>query len=94
MKLSNNDVVYLRSLGYTDTRSLKQIRKAAGLTVYTMEERRISGKQAAEILERKAFLSGISRSAFHRSAVRKTEDGRMVFFDSSRLFKEEKTNER
>ena len=36
MKLSNNDVVYLRSLGYTDTRSLKQIGKAAGLTVYTL----------------------------------------------------------
>ena len=94
MMLSNNDVIYLRNLGYTDTRSLKQIEKAAGLTVYTLEGRRISGKQAVSILGRKAFLSGISRSAFHWHAVRETEDGRMVFFDSSRLFKEEKTDER
>ena len=36
MKLSNNDVIYLRDLGYTDTRSLKQIEKAAGQTVYTL----------------------------------------------------------
>lgn len=90
MKLFNNDVIYLRGLGYTDTRLLKQIEKAAGQTVYTLEGRRISGKQAAEILGRKAFLSGISRSAFHWHAVREAENGRMVFFDSSRLFKEEK----
>ena len=84
MKLSNNDVIYLRDLGYTDTRSLKQIEKAAGQTVYTLEGRRISWKQAAEIWGRKSFLSGISRSTLHRSAVRETEDGRMEFFDSSR----------
>lgn len=94
MKLSNNDVIYLKDLGYTDTRSLKQIETAAGQTVYILEGRRISGKQAVEILGRKAYLSGISRSAFHRSAVRETENGGMVFFDSSRLFKEEKTDER
>lgn len=94
MKLSNNDVIYLRGLGYTDAKSINQIEKAAGQTVYTLEGRRISGKQAVEILGRKAFLSGISRSTFHRSAVREMEDGRMVFFDSSRLFKEEKTDER
>lgn len=29
MKLSNNDVIYLRDLGYTDTRSLKQIEKSS-----------------------------------------------------------------
>ena len=64
MKLSNNDVIYLRDLGYTDTRSLKQIEKAAGQTVYTLEGRRISWKQAAEIWGRKSFLSGISKVPF------------------------------
>lgn len=64
MKLSNNDVIYLRDLGYTDTRSLKQIEKAAGQTVYTLGGGRISGKQAAEIWGRKAFLSGISKVPF------------------------------
>lgn len=92
MKLSNNDVIYLRDLGYTDTRSLKQIEKAAGQTVYTLGGRRISGKQAD--LGKESFSVWNQQSAFHWSAVRETEDGRMVFFDSSRLFKEEKTDER
>ena len=63
-KLTNNEVSYLRDLGYTETRSLKQMEKAAGQTVYTLGGGRISGKQAAEIWGRKAFLFGISKVPF------------------------------
>ena len=44
--------------------------------------------QALEILGEKKFLSGISRSAYHYTAARETEDGEfVVYFDSSVLFR-------
>ena len=52
----------------------------------TVEEK-ITIKGAIELLGRKNFLSGIARSAFHWDAMRETEDGRKIFFDSSRLFR-------
>ena len=86
MKLLNEDKTYLKDLGYSE-QNIRQIQEAIGKTVYTLDQKKISSKCAIEILGRKVFLSGISRSAFHWSATREAEDGRTVCFDSSRLFK-------
>lgn len=45
----------------------------------------ITRKATIRILGRRAWLSGLARSAFHYTAVRDAEDGRKVFFDSSRM---------
>jgi hypothetical protein len=47
--------------------------------------KKISQEKALEILGREEYLSGISRSAFHWSAVR-DNNGETVYFDSSKLF--------
>ena len=48
----------------------------------------ISRERALELLGLESFLSGIARSAFHWTAARTTEDGRMtILFDSSNLFR-------
>lgn len=86
MKLSNEDKIYLKNLGYLE-KDMGQIERAIRKTVYTLDQKKISSKYAIETLGRKEFLSGIGRSAFHWSAVRQTEDGRSVYFDSSKLFK-------
>lgn len=86
MKLLEEDKNYLKDLGFLE-KDIVQIEEAIGKTTYTLEQKKISSKCAIEILGRKVFLSGIGRSAFHWSAVREAEDGRTVYFDSSRLFK-------
>lgn len=57
------------------------------MTTYQMEGKPITREKAIELLGREKYLSGISRSAFHFSAARKTDNGCPVFFDSSNLFK-------
>ena len=53
------------------------------------EEGRISAEKASKLLGREAYLSGLSRSAFHWSASRDIGDsGNTVSFDSSSLFQE------
>ena len=48
---------------------------------------RITQKKAIEILGRKTFLSGLSRCAFHWSAVRYSQDDKIaVLFDSYKFF--------
>lgn len=48
---------------------------------------RISADSARKILGDRPFLSGISRSAFHWSAVRQKDDGTIIYFDSTPYFK-------
>ncbi len=86
MKLTENDKVLLRSWNFSES-DIAQIEEATGKTVYTLDGRRISAKRAIELLGREAYLSGISRSAFHFSSVRLTCEGDEIFFDSSRLFR-------
>lgn len=45
----------------------------------------ITRETAIRILGRRKWLSGLARSAFHYTAVRDSDDGRKVFFDSSRM---------
>lgn len=87
MKLTNKDKEILRKWGYSED-DLKQIEEATRKTVYELNSKeKISCKDAIKLIGRKAFLSRISRSAFHWSASRYTEDGNnFVSFDSSKLF--------
>ncbi len=88
MKLSSEDKTLLLRWGY-QTADFPQIEAAmqSRNTKYTLEGQTISQATAITVLGRKQFLTGISRSAFHATAARETEDGKTVLFDSSRLFK-------
>ena len=85
MKLTSEDKKVLKENRYYDE-DISQIEKAITKTVYEMNGEKISQKKALEILGRKEYLSGISRSAFHCSAVRNNSNGETVYFDSSKLF--------
>ena len=47
---------------------------------------KVSAETARDLLGFEEFWSGLSRSAFHSSAVRDIDDDRYVYFDTSRLF--------
>ena len=91
MRLTEDDKKLLKSWGHPD-RDMEQIEEAIRKTVYTIyrtdsgKGKRISAKAALEILGRRAFLSGISRSAFHYTALRKNDDHVEVHFNSKKLF--------
>jgi hypothetical protein len=86
MKLTSEDKKILKENGYLD-KDMHQIEEATARTVYEMNDKEISQKKALEVLGREEYLSGISRSAFHWSAVRSNSNGETVYFDSSKLFK-------
>ncbi len=88
MKLSKEDKELMRSWG-CEEQDFQQIEEALSgdKTVYELEKKRISRKRAIELLGRCKFLTGTVRSAFHWSAVQETADGKVVYFDSHRLFK-------
>lgn len=82
------DKEQLRSWGHPGS-DFQQIEQAMqkSKTTYKMDGKRITRDEAQNLLGRKEWLSGISRSAFHLTAARQTPDGRTVLFDSSALFK-------
>lgn len=88
MKLSSNDKEILKRFGHAEE-DFAQIEYALqkSITKYKLGSKPISRDKALDMLGRKVFLSGISRSAFHYTASRETPTGEEVFFDSSRLFK-------
>lgn len=88
MKLTSNDKDLLRSWGVSE-QDFAQIEKALqkSKTEYTLGSDPISREKAIVLLGRDVFLSGISRSAFHYTAARQTVDGKVVYFDSYKLFK-------
>lgn len=88
MKLTEQDKKWLREFGHDD-KDFPQIEEAMQkrYTTYDLDGQTISREQAIALLGRKTYLSGISRSAFHYSAVRCTDDEKCVGFDSSKLFK-------
>ena len=91
MKLTNVDKEMLLNNGYTEE-DFPQI-EAAMLkknTKYKLNDKLISREEAITILGREKYVSGISRSAFHWSAVRPVKEGsdkELVYFDSSNLFR-------
>lgn len=88
MRLTDQDKMWLRDIGH-DEKDFSQIEDAMHkrYTTYELDGEAISREQAIDILGRETYLSGISRSAFHYTAARKTDDGRTVYFDSTKLFR-------
>ena len=94
MKLTNKDKKYLLSIGYTenDFEQIGNIAKHTKYEMFTKEDESIvttiTQKKAIELLGRNTFLSGLGRTAFHRSAVRYNDEGTIyVVFDGSKYFK-------
>ena len=87
MELAKEDRAFLASLGYEE-RDLPQIEDAlhASRTTYSLDGEPITRAQALHLLGRESYLAGISRSAFHFTAVQSTENGKTVGFDSYKLF--------
>ena len=93
MKLTNKDKQYLLSIGYSEN-DFEQIGNIAKYTKYEMFTKEnesivttITQKKTIELLGRNTFLSGLGRTAFHRSAVRYNDEGTIyVVFDSSKFF--------
>jgi hypothetical protein len=88
VKLTPEDRELLLSWGH-DEKDIQQIEEAthSNKTSYDLDGTPIGREEAIRLLGRKEYLSGISRSAFHGTSVRWTDDGKEVFFDSSRLFR-------
>lgn len=86
MKLTKEDKELLKNWGHEE-RDFNQIEEATIKTTYETNRNKITANEALDILGRKVYLSGISRSAFHWSACRQNEKGQTVYFDSSKLFK-------
>ncbi len=95
MKLSADDMKLLKSWGYPES-DFRQIQEAMGrktkLTLSHRQKkvpnRKISHKEARQLLGDEDYLSGISRSAFHWTSLREVDEQYFVFFDSSALFKD------
>ena len=87
MKLTIEDKKTLHDIGIPDS-DFQQIERAMTKTDYKYRSRKISREKAIELLGRKNYLSGLSRSAFHWTAARETATGECVYFDSCRLFAE------
>lgn len=87
MKTTKEMEDILLSFGHPkeDLWQLKKAIREADLTLVekkTGKETRINNEKAVEILGLKTFLSGISRSAFHATASRDSENGKYsVSFD-------------
>lgn len=88
MKLTPKDRELLLSWGH-DEKDLQQIEEAthSAKTSYELDGAPIKRDEAIRLLGRETYLSGLSRSAFHATAARWTDDGREVYFDSSRLLR-------
>lgn len=94
MKLTEKDKKYLQSIGYAPS-DFPQIEAAARHTTYERGREepgtvnvKISQNEAIQLLGREKFLSGLSRSAFHWSALQEIENGENIYYDSSRLFRQ------
>lgn len=86
MKLTQDDKALLLRWGYIE-RDFAQTEEATRRTTYKFCGEQIRRDETICLLGREKYLSGISRSAFHYSAARGTDDGQVIYFDSSRLFK-------
>ena len=87
MKITKEEKMYLERCGY-GRKDFAQIQEATrrDKTTYEMDGAPITRDEAVTRLGRLDYLSGIARSAFHFTAMRITEDGKVILFDSSRLF--------
>lgn len=95
-KLTEKDKKLLKGWGYLDE-DIAQIEEVANVDTITFTykknksvEHEITPQKAIRIIGREQFLSGLSRSAFHQSAIRYVKDNDkngFVYFHMSNLFK-------
>lgn len=87
-RLSDSDKEILSRLGYPE-QDFKQIEYAANKATFVQDETTpVNAHEAYEILGPQTFLSGMGRSAFHRTCDRSTEDGsKTISFDASVIFR-------
>lgn len=95
MKLTQDDKLILKEFGYEE-KDFPQLERAVNSRITKYEYSKghgyepITRERAIELLGRKKWLAGISRSAFHWSATQLIDDSNKfenVLFDSSRLFR-------
>lgn len=79
MKLTAEDEATLLELGHAK-QDIPQLKDAARKATIKYRNEKISHERAVELLGRRTYLTGISRCAFHASAVRNTPDGETVDF--------------
>lgn len=83
MKLTKADKEYFIDAGYLEE-DLEQIEYCMNKCKYELEDgKKVSRKYVLENMDRREWLSGIGRSAFHWSAARETYNGYIVLFDRS-----------
>lgn len=99
MKFTDKDKEYILKCYSGETaqmeQDLPQIERAADASATEYEllnsdgslNRRISRVGAIRLLGRERWISGIVRSAFHLTAMRQLDDGRIIYFDSHLLFR-------
>ena len=85
MKLTDEMKMHLLSIGYQEG-DLAQIERAGGVTTYEREGREISADNARRLLGTRAWLSGLGRSTFHWDAARIDRYGKVISFDSRKLY--------
>ena len=86
MKLNKKEKEILLSFGHLPE-DFSQIEEAISKTTYVLNGiEKITIKKAKELLGTEKFLSGISRSAFHYTSERITDNGESISFDSSKIF--------
>lgn len=85
MTLSESMKITLREWGHPEN-EINQIEQAAKVTTYKLNGHALSQGDARKKLGTRVWLSGLSRSAFHSTSVRRDQFGNEVFFDSSQLF--------
>lgn len=107
LKLSDSDIAYLKKIGHTDedipqieealnvtkyTLGNADVSDNGNIEIPDEEDDvEITAQEAREILGDDKFLSGLSRSAFHWTSGRWSDDDtKYVSFDSSKLFEENK----
>lgn len=94
-KLTSKDKKILLDWGYTK-QDFAQIEEAANkgkiehVKKYFTGEytRTINPESARRYLKTKEFLSGLSRAAFHWTALRDITQGEYIYFDASPIFEE------
>ncbi len=96
MKLDKNDRELLKEMGCSeeDFKQIEEVSSARNTTYELIDEKSNQAKEiiraeAIRLLGRRQYLAGLSRSAFHWSAVQDVPDGsgRVIYFDSSKYFK-------
>lgn len=92
MKLTLEDKRFLKDQCFEDDVSIEQIERATRKTKYEYDDgivtRKISEKEAINILGRNEWLAGMDRAAFHSDATVCVDgmESAYVYFDSSAFF--------